>query len=486
MSHYYVACNLGADGGRVMLGTLHKEELNISEVRRFENQPIHEKDSLQWNIPHLYEEILEGLRGIGTYDEPADSVSCSSWASDYLLFEKDGTLITPTYHHGDPRTGAGMKKILNTVSWETIYEETGIRKDSRNTLFQLAAESARRLKRAAHLMPVADGFNFLLTGVPRLELSLASATQLYNPIAQRWSDRLLQALPVSPSLLPPLVRAGTELGPLRPEIAKDTNLSEARVVSACSNELAALLVGLPTAPGESWAFLQPGPAALMGTQIAKPIINEVSRNLNYTNEMGYGGAISFYKHTVGLRILEECQRFWRQTNRDLDGDLLGHLAGSATPFESLINPTDPRFLEPGEMPLKIQAFCKETDQPVPRKPGPIYRCILESLALLYRKVLQETEYLTGTPVRRLFILGGPGNSLLHHFVANALGLPVTLAPADAAAIGSFVVQALALGHLGSLTEAKEIVRRSVKAETIFPHAQAWNAAFDRFSRLTPG
>ena len=281
-------------------------------------------------------------------------------------------------------------------------------------------------------------------------MSQASTTQLYNPITHTWSDRLLSALGLPPKLFPPLVPAGTELGPLRPEIAKTTGLEDAQVVASCSHETAAALVGLPISPGESWAFLRLGSWTVMGTELAEPIITDASRALNFTNEVGYrrvqsgfpsrpsgcgfskSAAASGRKRTA--RLMMVCSRTWRAPRR---------------PFESLINPTDPRFLEPGDMPLKIQAFCRETHQRVPRKPGPIIRCVMESLALQYRKTLQEIEELTGRQIARLYLLGGSANALLNHFTANALRRPLVVGPADAAAIGNVIVQALALGHLKS-------------------------------------
>ncbi len=480
--NFYVACDLSADHGRVALGSLYKGKLSICEIRRFQNQPVREKDSLQWNIPQLYHETLEGLRGIGAHEEPVDSISCSSWGADYLLFDSDGSLVTPTYHHRDSRTEAGMKAVFAKLPWEAIYEETGVQRVAGNTLFQLGAEKAKRLKRA-RLMPVADGFNYLLAGVPRVEMSLASTTQLYDPITNAWSDRLLSALELSPDLFPPLTAAGTRLGPLRPEISKETGLEDPQVVTSCSHEPAAALAGLPIQKGETWAYLQTGATAALGTELVGPIINEVSREWNFTNELGFGGSVHFFKQLPGLWILDECHQFWKEKDREIDGDLLMHLAVSAEPFESLIDFSDPRFLTPGDMPMKIQMFCRETGQTVPRKPGPTARCILESLALLYRKTLHELECLTGREFNHLYLIGGPGNSLLNHFTANALRLPMIIAPPNITSIGNVVVQALAMGHVKSLEEAREIVRTSFKTETIVPHAAAWDSAYNRLSEL---
>jgi rhamnulokinase len=467
-----------------MLGTLHKDKLTISEVRSFPNPPVQEKDSLQWNVPQIYQELLNALREISVYEEPVDGISCNSWGADYMLFEKDGTLVRPTYHYADPRSQAGMKEVLSKITAEAIYEETGVPQTPTSTLFQLGAEKSKRLKRN-QLLPIADAFNFLLSGVPRVEMSSASTTQLYNPVARNWSGKFMSALRLPPELFPAVTPAGTKLGPLNPELSKQTKLEEVQVVTTCSHELAASLTGLPVQHGESWAFLRAGPWCTLGTELIGPIINEASRQSAFANQMGYGGSVQFSKHVVGLWILDECKRFWQERDHDLHDDLLAHLATSSPPFESLIDPADPRFLTPGEMPLKIQAFCKETNQPVPRKPGPILRCVLESLALLYRKTLQEMEQLTGREFSRLYLLGATNHSLLYHFIANALQIPVIIAPAETTAIGNVIVQALALGHIKSLDAARELVRASFKMETIVPHAAVWNAAYDRLAELAP-
>ena len=337
----------------------------MSEVRAFPNVPVQEKDSLCWNIPQMYQEILDALRSVGTYDEPVDSISCTSWAGDYLLFDTGGSLITPVFHHADPRTAAGKKQILSHISPEALYDETGVQPTATTSLFQMAVD--KRLKRAAHFLPMADGFNFLLGGVPRIEVSQASHTQLYNPVTNAWSQQLLVLVRVSPKVLPEVVSAGTELGPLRADVAKETRLEDARVIASCSHEIAAAMAGLPLHEGEDYAFLRPGNSSLLGTQLNCAMVTQAAREMGFTNEIGYQGTVCVHKQTLGLSILEECQKSWKQTDREIDADLLSHLAGSATPFESLIDPNDPRFLTPGDMPQKIQAFCKETGQAVPRR-----------------------------------------------------------------------------------------------------------------------
>jgi rhamnulokinase len=257
-----------------------------------------------------------------------------------------------------------------------------------------------------------------------------------------------------------------------------------QVVASLSHDTGAAVAALP-ATGQNWAFLSSGTWSLMGAEVPEPLINDTSRELNFTNEIGYGGSVRLLKNIAGLWIVQECRRHWADKEQDLDYDVLTHLAASSPPFESLINPADPRFLEPGDMPAKVQAYCKETRQPVPRKPGPIIRCVLESLALLYRRTLREIETVTGRNIERLHIVGGgTKNTLLNHFTANALQIPVVIGPTEAASAGNVLVQAIALGHVPSLEQARKIVRDSFNMEIIQPHAAAWGAAFDRLEKLS--
>jgi rhamnulokinase len=466
-----------------MLGTLQKGELTVSEVCRFPTSPMQEKKSLQWNVPFLFHEIIAGLRGVAAHDEPVVGISCHSWSSDWLLFAADGSLITPVYHALDPRSEDGAKQICKKMSVESLYAETGVDFHRTKPLAQLVMEPSKRLKRAQHILPIADAFNYLLSGTARVERSSASATQLYNPAANNWSENLLKTFRLPTKAFAPIVEGGTKLGALRPELAKETNLNEAEVLTTCSNQLAAALAGLPARPRDNWAFLWMGPSAVMGTQLIAPVIEDATREARFTNEHGHGESVVFYKQTHGVWILEECKNFWMERDRSLDDDVLRHLAISADAFEALIDLSDPRFLTPGDMPLKVQQFCRETNQAVPRKPGSIFRCALEGLALHYRKTLQEIERLTGRGIAGLYVMNGSAHGLLNHFLANALQVPVAVVSEDAAAIGNTAIQAVTLGHIDSFLSAQEMIANCFRARTIVPHGDAWALACERLGDL---
>jgi rhamnulokinase len=465
-----------------MLGTLQKGELKVSEICRL--SPSQGAEDWAWDIAGLHRTILDALRAAAGQDEPVDSVSCHSSAAPWLLFDSSGNLIAPAcQHEGRTNSEPAIEKILARLRAEDLYAQSGIQSLPDNPLAQIAAESARRLNRASRVLPLADGLNYLLGGEPRAEETSASSTQLYNPRSKAWSDRLIRALDLPRRILPAIVPSGTVLGKLRPDAGRPSGLAETKVIASCSHEIAAAIAGLP-APSSDWAYLRPGASSLLGTVLDEPFINESSRMMGFSNVLGYGGSICFHRQIMGTWIFDECQRFWREQDRGLDADVLTHLATSAPPFEALINPADARFATPGDMPLKIQAFCRETNQEVPRKPGSIVRCVLESLALCYRKALVELQYLSGRSTERLFLLGESSNRLLNHFIANALQLPVVIVPEEAAWTGNVLVQAIALNHIHGIDQARELARKSMRMETILPHAAAWHAAFDRFAELS--
>jgi sugar (pentulose or hexulose) kinase len=459
----------------------------MSTLRRFRNNPTREEGSLQWNIPELFQQITESLTEVARTQETVNGVSCSSWGEDYMLFDKQGAVIMPV---GAPPAKL-MVKTLDQLQarfpHDMIFRETGAQPSPYSTLVQLTAEKSRRLSKADTLLPVADGFNYLLSGEARAEASSASATQLYNPTHRGWSARLIHETKLPPALFPQVVPAGTRLGPLRQDIADQTHIEDVEVVTSCSNEMAATLAGIPAEPGENWAFLQMGVHSVLGTELPEPLLTESALAGGFTNEAGYGGAIRFFKPTVGFWILQECRRYWAERGEELDIEMMMHLAGVADPFECLINPAAPIFLTPGDMPQKIKAFCRESGQPIPRKPGVVIRCVLESTALYYRKAVQEMESITGRRINRLYLLGGKSGAkhpLLNNFIANALQVPVVLCPEETTATGNVLVQAIALKHVPSLGDARQLAASTLRCETVHPYAGVWDKAFQKLEALT--
>lgn len=490
---HYLAIDLGAESGRVMLGTLWEGRLTLEEIHRFSNGAVVIKGSRRWDLLHLYAEIVEGLRKAGARDLPIRSLSSDSWGVDYALMKGSEPFLTTPYQYRDERTDGSYER-LGDVTREEIYAATGIQFMTINTLCQLHTDLLQRpeiLKFADRFLLIGDTVNHLLGGDPVAEASLASTTQLFDPAKMDWARPLLARLGLPESIFPKVVPSGTVIGTLTPELQSETRLGAVSVVATCSHDTGAAVAAVPATDEPGWAYLSSGTWSLLGVESPTPVLTEEARNLNFTNEVGYGGTVRLLKNIAGLWILQECMRFWRESGHDHTYTDLVNLALEATPLVSLINPGDGRFLRSGGttasggMPARIAEYCRETSQPVPESVGAIARCILESLSLLYRQSLGELEQLTGRKINRLHIVGGgTRNDLLNQCAASATGRKVITGPVEATAAGNILIQAIAGGAVASLTEARAIVARSFPQNSYEPQElSVWEAAYERFRKL---
>src|ERR1700730_4269752 len=485
---YYIACDLGAESGRVMLGRLEDGRLTLEEMHRFPSAAVRVLGSLRWDVLRIFEELKPGRRTVAGRGASVTSLSVDSWGVDYVLINAVHPMLSPPFHYRDARTEGTYDEVRKQVGSELIFAETGIQFMPINTLYHLASDlekSPALLDLADCFLMIGDYFNYLFSGVPRVDESNASTTQLYNPRTRSWSQVLIDRCGFPSKIFPQLVPPGTVLGPLLPEVAADTGLHEVQVVSTCSHDTGAAVAAVPAQQGGDWAYLSSGTWSLLGLELPEPLISEKVRERNFTNEAGYGGTTRFLKNIVGLWILQESRREWTRQGRELDYATLTREAENGEPFRSLIDPRATRFLKPGDMPQKIAVFCSETGQPAPETPGQFVRCIFESLALIYRSAIEELERTTGRTIRRLHIVGGGSQSgLLNQFAASATGRQVVAGPAEATAIGNVLLQAIALGHLGSLAALREVVRDSFVLQTFEPIGpEAWKAAYQRFIGL---
>lgn len=488
MPTHYIACDLGAESGRVMLGSLDSGKLALEEIHRFPNITIPLGHSIRWDILRTFDELKKGLSKVAARGIPVSSLSVDSWGVDYVWSGFGQEMLAPAYIYRDPRTDATFERALATVGRGKIFSETGIQFMALNTLYQLMAdmETSPELVRGADgFLCIADYLNFLFSGVRAAEESLASTTQIYNPATHAWSQELISAFGFPRSAFAQIVPSGTVLGPLADSIAQETGLGGARVVASCSHDTGAAVAAVPADPGDDWAFLSSGTWSLIGVELPAPLINSGTSEANFTNEGGYGGTTRFLKNIVGLWILQECRRDWESKGESLDYAELNRLASSAAPLRTLIDPDDARFLKPGGMPAKIEAFARETGQPVPTSPGEFTRAILESLALLYRDTLSTIEELTGRSIQKLHIVGGGSQSrLLNQFAADATGRKVLAGPVEATAIGNILIQAISDEKLSSLAQLRETVRNSVVIEEFHPSGSPeWIEASTRFQKL---
>lgn len=486
-SRTYLACDLGAESGRVMLGRIEGGRVELEELHRFPSVVRKLQGSLRWDAIQIFEELKNGLKEAARRGESVCSVSTDSWGVDYVLLREGEPVLTLPYHYRDERTDGGLERVFAKVSREEIFERTGIQMMALNTLYQLEDDARRRapvLALSDGILLIADFCNYLFSGRRAAEVSLASTTQLYDPRAGGWSAELAGAVGVPMDLLPEIVPSGTRLGPMDPAVAAECRLEGVEVVATCSHDTAAAVAAVP-AVGEDWAYLSSGTWSLLGVELPAPVINPRTLEASFTNEIGFGGSVRFLKNIIGLWIIQECRRAWEAEGMVLGYGELARLSEEAQPLRSLIHPNDPRFGKAGHMPERIAAYCRETGQAEPGTPGEFVRCAVESLALLYKRTLDELEDLSGKTIRRIHVVGGGGrNALLNQATADSTGREVLAGPVEATAIGNVLIQALALGHLDSLEELREVVRASTMLTAYHPSpSPLWQQAHERFSEL---
>ncbi len=476
MSHY-LAIDLGAESGRALLGSLSGGRLSVEELHRFPNTPVRIPGALYWDILRLWYEIQQGI-AVASRERKAtlNGIGIDTWGVDYGLLGADGLLIDSPRHYRDGRTNGVMERLFEVVPRDQVFGYTGIQFMQLNTLYQLYAMrlgGSPALGAAARLLNIPDLFNYWLTGVAKSETTIASTTQFFDPKTMTWATELLERLDLPAGILGEIVPPGTRLG----------NMLEpphAPVYATAGHDTAAAVVAVPAGSGDNWCYISSGTWSLMGLELDGPVINAQSLAANYTNEVGVSGKIRFLKNIAGLWLLQECRKAWKLEGREYSYEDLTRLATEAQPFSAAIDPD--AFLEPGDMPAKIAAWCRGKGHAPPATDGEFARAILESLALRYRNVVENLETLAGRRIEVIHIVGGGSrNSLLNQFVADCTGRRVVAGPSEATAIGNILVQAMGAGELANLDEARAVVRNSFELTTVEPHASVeWERAYQRY------
>jgi rhamnulokinase len=483
-----VAVDLGAQSGRVALGRFDGDRLTLTELNRFPNIPVRAHGTLYWDTLRLYESVLEGL-GAASRETGGDvnSVGVDTWGVDFALLDSAGRLMTNPVHHRDARHQRGVGPVLERVPARELYERTGIQLMPINTVFQLgamAAEGDEQLERAETLLLLPDLIHYWLSGERSCEFTNATTTACLDPRSGTWAQDMLERIGIPARLFADVVPPGTKVGTLRDDVAEQTRLGEATVIAPATHDTASAVAAVPfLRPGA--AYISAGTWSLVGLEVAQPMIDDLTFAANLTNEGGAGGTFRLLKNVTGLWLLHECRRAWSLDGRDLPFDELVALAERAEPLRSLVDPDDPVFAAPGDMPERIRGFCARTGQPIPKSVGAIVRCALESVALGHARAVALLRDVTGATPPELHIVGGGAhNRLLCQWTADATGLPVIAGPAEATMIGNLAVQAIALGEISSLDEARRVVRASIPLTSYEPGAgSAWNDGNSRFKAL---
>jgi rhamnulokinase len=485
----FMAVDLGASSGRVLVGHWDGEKFGLEELHRFANGYISILGRLHWDVLHIWEEIIAGLRSYSSKcQDPLAGISVNAWGVDFASLDRSGQLLGNPFHYRDTRTQGILEKAFARVRRDEFFLQTGIQCMPINTLFQLfsmAESHDPRLEMCDRMLMIPDLFHFWLSGEKATELTAASTTQMLKYPGGQWAVSLLARLGIPTHFLSSIISPGKIVCDIQPEILAETkSRGNVPVIIGASHDTASAVAAIP-GMGPDSAFVSCGTWSLMGMEMAEAIVDEKTMALNLTNEAGAEGKTLLMRNIPGLLILQECLRQWQHEGYCCDWGEVLKLAEEAKPFQSLLDLEAPEFLTPGDMPAVIKNYCRRTHQRVPENIGEIARCGLESLSLKYRNVLEALETVTMQKIDAVRLVGGGSrNSLLCQFTANACKRLVVSGPVEATTLGNVMIQAITTGHLKDISEGRERVQASVTQQTYEPlDSDAWDAAYSRFCEL---
>ena len=483
----YLALDLGAESGRAVVATLEDDRLSLEEVHRFANGPVRLPDGLHWDALHLWSEIKTGIAAAIKNGANPAGIGLDTWGVDFALLDKNGALLGNPFHYRDARTDGMLDEAFRYMSRADIFACTGIQFMQINSLYQLLAMVCAKspiLEVAQTFLTIPDLFNYWLSGEITNEFTNATTTQCLDPLKRDWAQPVIHALNIPAHLFGPVTAPGAPIGVLLPDIAEETGAGKVKVMLPACHDTGSAVVAIP-ARNEDFAWLSSGTWSIMGAEVLEPSVSPKALEYNFTNEGGVFGTWRLSKNIMGLWIIQECRREWQRQGQELSYDEMTQLAVASDPFLAVINPDDDAFFHPGDMPERIRQYCQKTGQHIPQTKGEVLRVALESLALKYRWVLERTEELSGNRLEPIHIIGGgTKNRLLSQLTADATDRMVVTGPVEATAIGNVLMQAIGLGHLGSLAEAREVVRNSFEVEEYHPgNREGWDEAYAKLLEL---
>lgn len=486
MNKRVLAFDFGASTGRAIIGEFDGEKISIHEVHRFNNDPVTINGTVYWDVQRLFFEIKQGILK-AKEDGGFDSIGIDTWGVDFGLLRKDGTLVENPIHYRDKRNDGMVKLSEKYMSNSELYSITGIQFMDFNTVFQLLSLKENRpyiLEEADTLLFMPDLFNYMLTGVKSTEYSIATTSQLVDLNTKTWSDEVIERFGFNKDLFTSIVPTGTVVGQLSDEICEELGVPKADVIAVCAHDTQSAITSSPT-DSDDFIFVSSGTWSLIGSEIPAPITNEKARSFNVTNEGGYGFSTAFLKNVCGLWLIQESRRQWKRDGKEYSYADLEKLALECEPFKCFIDPDAPEFGVMGNLPKRIQEYCKKTNQYVPETVGEIMRCIYESLALKYRVTFDGIKDCTNKEYDRIHIMGGgTKDKLLLNMASQSCNVNVYGGPIEATALGNIAVQLLSSGVVKSIKEVRKIIAKGENLSLYEPeNAAEWVEPYERFKKI---
>ena len=469
MKNYYLAIDIGASGGRHILGSVKNDKLQLKEIYRFENKIINNKENLCWDTIYLFQQIIEGLKICKQINKIPTTMAIDTWAVDYVLLNKSNEILGKTYSYRDHRTKNMDKKLEHIISSENLYKKTGIQKQMFNTVYQLMAFKEKfpeLFDTAETFLMLPDYFNFLLTGIKKSEYTNATSTQIVNSSTRDWDWELIEKLKFNKKIFLPLDLPETTVGNFKQEIINQVGF-DCKVIMTASHDTASAVISIPeTNEINSSIYISSGTWSLMGIETDVPISTKESMNLNFSNEGGYLYKFRFLKNIMGLWIIQSVRN---EINKQFSFSELCKMAESKKNFSSRINVNDSCFLSPKNMINEIQFYCEKTGQPIPRSIAEISSVVYHSLSDSYSKTATEIEKITNKKYEQINIIGGGSHAdYLNQLTANKTGKTVYAGPSEASSLGNIIVQMIKNKEFSNLKEAKKSIYKSFEIRKYIP------------------
>ncbi len=482
----FVAADLGASSGRLMVGQWDGRIFSLRQLHRFQNAGVSVLGDLYWNALGIWSHVQEGLAKYRShFEESPQGIGVDAWGVDFALLDRAGRLLGNPRNYRDSRTDGMPERVFEKVDEGRLFTRTGVQTMQINTLFQLysmAHSGDPQLQVADALLMIPDLFLYFLSGERSMEYSEASTTQMYSPACGDWAREMLNALGIPLKILSAVVEPGTVIAPVRPAVLQDARLSRGfPAIAVASHDTASAVAAIPNMDRSS-AFISSGTWSLMGVEVDQPVTSKDAFRLGLTNEGGAGGSILLLRNLTGLWIIQECQRQWDKEGLESSWDDIISAAAQAKSCGSHFDPNAKQFQHPGDMPKFIHDYCRDTGQQPPQTVGETARCTFESLSLSYRLVLESLELVTGRHLEAIRVAGGGSlNAFLCQTIADACDRTVISGPVEASALGNIMLQAVATGHLSSVNQGRAAIAQSINCNEFTPHrSDAWDEAYSRF------
>ncbi|WP_449460051.1 rhamnulokinase [Streptococcus suis] len=461
-----LAIDLGATSGRAILYYISDNKLQSEEISRFENRPIKERGFLCWDVELLFSYILEAIR-LANQRSDLQSVGIDTWGVDFALIDGNGQLISSPVHYRDSRTKGVLEEVAQCSSLSELYYKTGNQLMEINTLFQLLRTKSKTPDtyfKAETLLMIPDFFNYRLTGQKVVERSIASTMQMVNPFTKTWNQEILEMFEIPEQLLPDIVDEGRILG----TVLEEHQVGTPKVITVCEHDTASAIAAIPT-EDEHTLFISSGTWSLIGTELTFPIINDYSLNYNFTNEAGHSGTTTFLKNCTGLWIVEELRRNFELLGEDYSFGDITRMVIESTETVAIIDTDSPEFAEPGHMIEKIKSYAEKTSQPVPKTAGELFKIAYTSLACKYKEVIEQLEMVLGEKFKNIHLIGGGSKSeYFSQLIADITQKVVITGLSEATSMGNALIQLVALEELGSIKEARALIKNSIQFKHYYP------------------